>query len=253
MKKILTASLITLAMVMTGCASKPEPMPMDVNPSEALQFARAMNMRAITDEGDNYLIYNELTSDYNVAPYSQPIKAGETGSARKTSGALGDVAAGFITHTTFIPVLSVLTSKRPASSPSGFSRVGSWSGSDDGMKIVEIVKSELPKMDGWNENPKCPQHGSNVGVMGKHTAADGSLITLDAASLPRPPALEASANVVLYGFNACFFDLGNRKSNQEKFRQMSERLGSKMALFIQGSQEHPPYVYHNGRVLEFKK
>lgn len=253
MKKILTASLITLAMAMTGCASKPEPMPVDVNPSEALQFARAMNMRAITDEGDNYWIYNELVSADQIAPYAQPIRAGQTGSARKTSGALGDAAAGFITHTTFIPALSVLTSKKPASSPSGFARIGSWSGNDDGKFIVKILETELPKMDGWKENTSCPKYGNSVSYMPKHTAQDGSVITLDTSELPRPPIKNVSAPVVLYGLNPCFFDLSNKASNQDKLREMSIQLGPKMALFIQGSQEHQPYVYHNGRSLEFRK
>ena len=253
MKKILSTSIITATLVLAGCASKAPPMPMDSNPSEALQFARAMNMRVITDEGDNYFIYNQLTQDNHVAPYEQPIRAGQAGAVKKSNGATADVLAGFVTHTSLVPTLSVLQSKRPASATDGFPRIGSWSGKDDGKVIVGIVKTELPKMDGWKENTACLQYGGNVSIMGKHKAEDGSLITLDAATLPRPPASEASGPVVLYGFSACFFDLANRNSNQERFKQMSVLLGSQMALFIQGSQEHPPYVYHNGSVLEFKK
>lgn len=57
MKKISGLALVSLMLV--GCAaSQPPAMPVDSNPSDALKFARAMDLRQITDAGDQYLIYN---------------------------------------------------------------------------------------------------------------------------------------------------------------------------------------------------
>jgi hypothetical protein len=62
MKKISGLALVSLMLV--GCAaSQPPAMPVDSNPSDALKFARAMDLRQITDAGDQYLIYNGFASN----------------------------------------------------------------------------------------------------------------------------------------------------------------------------------------------
>ena len=54
MKKISGLALVSLMLV--GCAaSQPPAMPVDSNPSDALKFARAMDLRQITDAGDTRL------------------------------------------------------------------------------------------------------------------------------------------------------------------------------------------------------
>ncbi len=113
MKKILTASLITLAMVMTGCASKPEPMPVDVNPSEALQFARSMEMRLINDAGDNYVIYNKLVDGGNILPLETPVRAGEVAKIQRSGAGTAELVGGLAIKDPFIALTGFLTAKRP--------------------------------------------------------------------------------------------------------------------------------------------
>ena len=76
MKKISGLALVSLMLV--GCAaSQPPAMPVDTNPSDALKFARAMDLRQITDAGDQYLIYNGFTSNGQLVPLKAPVKAGK--------------------------------------------------------------------------------------------------------------------------------------------------------------------------------
>lgn len=254
--KALSTGLILAATVLTGCASHQPPITVDQNPSKALQFARAMNLMKIQDAGDHYLIYNKLTTGVSILPLETPVHAGQGQGKVKSAGlGLADVAAGAITNTTFIPVVGVLSARGPASVMDGVPNLGSWTGYDqyqDGKEIVAIIKESLPKMDGYSESEGCAKAGSSVSYMNKHRGTNGKPVDLEPERLPRPP-IDTSAMVKPFGFSACLFYLASKPSNHQRLIDLSVKFGDKRALFIPGYETHPPYVFYNGTVLEFKK
>lgn len=253
-KKVL--AVLAVAAVVTGCASTQPPVTVDQNPSKALQFARAMDLMQIQDAGNNYLIYNQLDSGLTIKPLETPVHAGQTPGKAKTAGnGLADVAAGVITHTSFIPALGVITSRTPATIMDGAPRLGSWTDYDqyqDGKEIVAIIKSSLPLMDGYSESKGCAEAGGSVSYMNKHRGTDGKPVDLAPERLPRPP-INTSAMVKPFGFSSCLFYLASKPSNQQRLIEMSKKFGDKRALFIPGYESHAPYVLYNGELLEFKK
>ncbi|WP_144139074.1 hypothetical protein [Providencia rettgeri] len=247
MKKILTASLITLAMAMTGCASKPVPMPVDTNPSEALQFARAMEMRQITDAGDNYVIYNKLVNGGRILPLENPVRAGEVAKTQRSGAGTADVVGGLAIKDPFIALTGFLTAKRPQPYTDGVVLFGSWAGGDrevDQSQMFEAFKTFAPKMAGFNEYELCGQDKS------------WSWFSLSKAKetghLPKPPVLVSPEEYRSGYASACFFYLAAKKENMPLMKELSVALGAKRALFVPASQEHAPYVFYNGKVLEFK-
>lgn len=254
--KVLTIGLLITTALLAGCTSNQPPITVDQNPSKALQFARAMDLMAITDEGDDYLIYNKVSTGINIYPLETPVRAGQKQGKVKSSGnGMADIAAGIITHTSFIPALSVLTSHGPASVPDGVPRLGSWTSGDqykDGVEIVAIVKEALPKMDGYSESEGCTKYSSSVSYMSKHTGRNGKPVGLEAERLPHPP-LNTAEMVKPFGFSSCLFYVASKHSNHQRLIDMSIKLGDKRALFIPGYDSHQPYILHNGEVLEFKK
>ncbi|EGT5729866.1 hypothetical protein AGJ33_20765 [Cronobacter dublinensis subsp. dublinensis] len=254
--KALTGGLMIAASVLSGCASHQPPIPVDHNPSKALQFARAMNLMRITDEGDNYFIYNQLSTGLNIYPLEKPVRAGQApGKVQSAGNGLADVAAGVITNTSFIPAIGVLTSRSPSTVMDGVPNLGSWTDYDqyqDGKEIVAIVKQTLPKMDGFAESKGCAEAATSVSYMNKHKGTNGKPVDLEPERLPRPP-INTTAMVKPFGFSSCLFYLASKPSNKQRLIDMSKMFGDKRALFIPGYATHPPYVLHNGQVLEFKK
>lgn len=254
--KALTIGLLAATALLTGCASNQPAITVDHNPSKALQFARAMDLMGITDEGDNYLIYNKLSTGINIYPLETPVRAGQAqGKVKSAGNGVADIAAGLITHTTLIPALGVLTAHGPASVPDGVPRLGSWVSGDqykDGKEIVAIVKDMLPKMDGYNESEGCAKYSSSVSYMNKHTGTNGKPVDLEPERLPRPP-INTTEMVKPFGFSSCLFYLASKPSNHQRLIEMSIKFGDKRALFIPGYESHQPYVFYNGEALAFKK
>lgn len=248
MKKILTASLITLAMAMTGCASKPEPMPVDVNPSEALQFARSMEMRLINDAGDNYVIYNKLVDGGNILPLETPVRAGEVAKIQRSGAGTAELVGGLAIKDPFIALTGFLTAKRPQPYVDGVVLFGSWAGGDreiDQAEMHKVFKSFAPKMEGFEDYELC----------GKDKSWKWFSLSKakDSGYLPKPPTVVNPSEYRSGYASSCFFYLAAKKENLALMKEISVALGAKRALFVPGSQEHAPYVFHNGRALEFKK
>lgn len=71
---------------------------------------------------------------------------------------MADVAAGFATHTSFIPVLSVLTAQQPTAIVDGVVRVASWNGKsqeDNEREVNAIFWKTLTRMDGYKVGGMC--------------------------------------------------------------------------------------------------
>lgn len=254
-KKLLASNMLTGVMILSGCGNHQPAIPIDNNPSQALQFARAMDLMAITDAGDNYLIYNYLTDTYHIYPYETPRHAGQQDKVQSAHNGMADLAAGILTHTTLIPGLGLLTARRPATALDGAPRIGSWTTDVpeiEGKMIDEIIKSDLPTMAGFKDNSVCAQHWTNVSYMPKHIGTQGKPVDLEPKHLPCPP-INTSGMLKPYGFNACVYYLASFPENQTHFLAMSVKLGAERALFIPGYDTHPPYIYHNGNVLTFSK
>ncbi|MEI9534825.1 MULTISPECIES: hypothetical protein [Morganellaceae] len=247
MKKILTASLITLVMAMTGCASKPEPMPVDVNPSEALQFARAMNLFKITDAGDDYLIYNRLTEDGRALPLVTPVKAGDLGETKHTDGGLTEVALGLAINDPFSAIVGFVTDKKPRPEGDGLARIASWSDKDQEAEWKDVYadyKPAMMRMDGYNDYKGCKDQSWTFLA---------NLSMSDTSHLPKPPKMANPGKYKAAAVSSCFYYLSAKKSNLTHFKALSAKLGDKRAVFVPGSQEHAPFVFYNGQALEFRK
>ncbi|UDQ77958.1 hypothetical protein LJQ72_10585 [Pectobacterium brasiliense] len=253
--KTQTIGLLAAVIVQSGCASNQPPIPVDQNPSVALKFARAMDLMVITDEGDNYLIYNKLSDSKHIYPLENPVRAGQVGQIKSAGNGMADVIAGVVTNTTAIPLIGVLTARGPAAIMDGVPRVGSWTSNDqykDGKEIVNIVKASLPLMDGYKDSEICNEASTDVWYMNKHRGTDGKPVDLNPERLPKPP-IKSAAMLKPFGLPLCFFYVASKPSNQKHFIEMSAKLGEQRALFIPGYEGHPPYIYHNGKTLEFKK
>ncbi|MBN3062867.1 hypothetical protein H5A21_01890 [Pectobacterium aquaticum] len=251
-----TIGLLAAVIMLSGCASNQPPIPVDQNPSTALKFARAMDLMVITDEGDNYLIYNKLSDSKRIYPLEKPVRAEQIGQIKSTGNGMADVIAGVVTNTTVVPLIGVLTARGPAAIMDGVPRVGSWTNNDqykDGKEIVDIIKNSLPLMDGYKDSKACSESGTSVSYMNKHRGIDGKPVDLNPERLPKPPIGTSTALLKPFGFSPCFFYLASKPSNQNRLLEMSVKLGDNRALFIPGYEEHQPYIYHNGKMLEFKK
>lgn len=248
--------LLAAVIVLSGCASNQPPIPVDQNPSTALKFARAMDLMVITDEGDDYLIYNQLMDSNHIYPLEKPVRAGQAGKIQKAGNGMADAIAGLVTNTTVVPLIGVLTARGPATVMDGVPRVGSWTTDDqyrDGKEIVDIVKNSLPLMEGYKDSKACAESGMSVSYMNKHRGVDGKPVDLNPERLPKPPIDSATVLLKPFGFSPCFFYVASKPSNQKRLVDMSVKLGEQRALFIPGYEGHPPYIYHNGKTLEFKK
>lgn len=248
MKKILAASLITLAMAMTGCATKPEPMPVDVNPSEALQFARSMEMRQINDAGNNYVIYNKLVDGGSIQPLETPVRAGEVAKIQRSGAGTAELVGGFAIKDPFIALTGFLTAKRPQPYLDGVVLFGSWVGGDretDQAEMHKAFKTFAPKMEGFNDYELCGKD--------KNWTWFSLSKAKDTGYLPKPPAIVAPGEYRSGYASSCFFYLAAKKENLPLMKEISVALGAKRALFVPGSQEHAPFVFYNGQALEFKK
>ncbi|EMW0957122.1 hypothetical protein U4N76_26375 [Klebsiella pneumoniae] len=256
MKKISGLALVSLMLV--GCAaSQPPAMPVDSNPSDALKFARAMDLRQITDAGDQYLIYNGFLSNGQIVPLKSPVKAGENGVANSGGNGLADVAAGFATHTSFIPVLSVLTARRAAAISDGIVRVASWNGKsqeDNEREVNTILWNTLTRMDGYKVGGVCEGKGGAVEILVRRKATNGDWLSyVDIApTLPKPP-INVSGHATFILGNECFNLYATRVSNVKLVKAMSKELGAQRALFLPGSPEHEPMVFSDGKQYLFRK
>ncbi|UEM39617.1 hypothetical protein [Pectobacterium aquaticum] len=251
----LTIGLLTAVTVLSGCASNQPPIPVDQNPSTALKFARAMDLMVITDEGDDYLIYNQLADSNHIYPLEKPVRAGQAGKTQKAGNGMADAIAGLVTNTTVVPLIGLLTARGPNVVMDGVPRIGSWTSDDeykDGKKIYDIVQTILPKMDGYKTTKTCLEGGINVFYMNKHRGTNGKPVDLSPERLPRPP-IDTASMLKPFGLTQCFFNIASKPSNQNLMIDMSVKLGDKRALFIPGYDSHQPYIYHNGNVLPFKK
>lgn len=250
MKKLVFSMI--MATLLAGCSgSKPAepPMPIDINPSDALKFVRAMNFRAITDAGNNYLIYNTMASNGLVYPLESPVTKEHDGELQTTGRGSADAVAGSITNTGFIPVLSILTSRRARPVFDGMPYIGSWTDKDikiENAEIVGLVAKTLTQMKGFHESGICHNGDTQVGFL-----FDGHAVAIGGTKLPQPP-IETEGDLKLYNFGYCFFGLATLEENQAVLKAMSEKLGKHRALFIPGSHAHPPVVYSNGQQFDFR-
>lgn len=252
-------TVIAAAIILAGCAGGNKnaltPMPTDSNPSKALQFARAMNLRLISDtEKGQYVIFNEDTGR-SIAPLKTPVVVGEKGEAKSGNNGSSDVIAGFITHTAFIPALSVLTSRAPIPFSDGLVRVTTWNGLDNrqnALKMAAVLKKNLPSFTGFGSSKYCQSGYTSVVNLDKNVNANGSLSVYDASALPRPPISE-KGTAQIFGFTECFTQLALKKSNILKISQMSNELGNDWAIFLPASTEHEPLIFNAGTALEFIK
>lgn len=256
MTKISGLALVSLMLV--GCAAtQPPAMPVDSNPSDALKFARSMDLRQITDAGDQYLIYNGFAPNGQLVPLKSPVKATEKGVANYGGNGVADVAAGFATHTSFIPVLSVLTAQQPTAIVDGVVRVASWNGKsqeDNEREVNAIFWNALTRMDGYKVGGMCEGKGGAVENAVRRKAVNGDWISYAdiAPTLPKPPINVSGSPTFIIG-NDCFNLYAARVSNVGLVKEMSRELGSQRALFLPGSPEHEPMVFSNGQQYLFKK
>ncbi|MDB6373840.1 hypothetical protein [Photorhabdus bodei] len=254
MKKLLSITLVSMALA--GCANVPPTMPVDSNPSKALQFARAMDLRQITDAGDNYVVYNGMTDKCKIVPLKVPVRPSQKG-AGNYGGVTADIAAGFATHTAFIPVLSVLTARTPAPVVDGMARVGSWNNmmaTGNYQQIEPIVRKTLKSMHGYIPGPVCGDNKSVGSTLIKRPAQNGEWVSYEDVipTLPSPPiVVDGKASFFL--LSNCFFKYSSQADNVPFVKQMSVELGPSRAVFLPGSHEHPPMVFHNGETYYFNR
>ncbi len=256
MKKLM---VLATAVLLSGCAggNKNEitPMPIDSNPSIALQYARAMNLRLITDyEKGQYVIFNENTGK-SIRPLKEPVVVGQKGEMKQSGNGSADVLAGFITHTAFIPALSVLTQRAPIPHSDGIAKIATWGGGnkeDNAKKLGLLFQQKLPLFNGFSDSAFCKSGIAYTVPVGKNVNADGSVSPLDFATLPKPP-YNAPATVQLFVVSECFNALSQRKDNEKNVVAFSEALGEQWAIFVPGSPEGQPAVYKDGKPFYFVK
>ncbi|SPY66635.1 Uncharacterised protein [Providencia rustigianii] len=256
MKKL---TVLAMAVILSGCAggNKNEitPMPIDSNPSIALQYARAMNLRLITDyEKGQYVIFNENTGK-SIRPLKEPVVVGQKGEMKQSGNASADVLAGLITHTAFIPALSVLTQRAPIPYSDGTARVATWGGGnteDNANKFRLVINQKLPLFNGFSENYFCKSGISYTVPIVGNVNANGTLSPIDLATLPKPP-YNAPAIIQPFVVSECFNTLSQRKDNEQNVVAFSEALGEQWAIFVPGSPQRQPAVYRNGESFYFEK
>lgn len=257
MKKLM---VLATAVILSGCVggNKNEitPMPIDSNPSIALQYARAMNLRLITDyEKGQYVIFNENTGK-SFRPLKEPVVVGQKGEMKQSGNGSADVLAGFITHTAFIPALSVLTARTPVPYSDGLARIATWGGGDraeNTKKVSELLEQKLPLFNGFSDTSVCTD--SDIGYVTtttKNINANGTLSVIDLATLPKPP-YNAPAIVQPLVVSSCFNVLSQRKDNEQNVIDFSESLGEQWAIFVPGSPLGQPVVYKDGKPFYFVK
>lgn len=255
--KHLAVSLVFSSLTLAGCASNQPPITVDKNPSRALQFARAMDLMTIKDDGPNYKIYNSLVDNQYIYENKVPVTAGQNAEAKDNPGHSADIIAGFATHTSLIPGLSLLSPKHPGLVIDGVPLIGSWSGLDlyvDGKQVSDIVKQSLPSFNGYAQSVSCQKFKTSTAFNTKHKGLDGSPVDIEPEKLPRPPINVPKTNmVIIQGFSACVFDIASRKDNLDNFKKLSTSLGPQRAVFVPGYQTHQPYVFYNGEQLSFAK
>ncbi|HBR1235580.1 TPA: hypothetical protein L9K97_005101 [Klebsiella pneumoniae] len=252
-------AVLTASILLAGCAGGNNnditPMPVDSNPSVALQYARAMNLRLITDyDQGQYVIFNEDTGK-SIRPLKAPVVVGTKGDIKTSGNGSVDVIAGFITHTAFIPALSVLTSRAPVPFSDGIARVATWQGGnaqENSLKLGKLLKEKLPLFDGFSTTSYCKDGIGYTTDVTRSVNANGTLSALDVTTLPKPP-FNAAATVQIMHVSDCFNSLAQRKENKTNVIAFSEALGEQWALFVPGSTSGEPVVYRNGTAYFFKK
>lgn len=255
--KALTA--LTAAIILSGCAGGKgndiTPMPVDSSPSIALQYARAMNLRLITDyDKGQYVIFNEDTGK-SLRPLKEPVVVGTKGEVKSSGNGSADVIAGFVTHTAFIPALSVLTSRAPVPFSDGIARVATWQGGDaqaNSRKLGSLLKEKLPLFDGFTSTGYCRDGIGYTTDVTRNVNANGTMSPIDTTKLPKPP-FNAASNVQIMHVSDCFNALSQRRQNQARVIEFSQSLGEQWAVFVPGSTEVPPVIYRNGAAYFFEK
>ncbi|PHM72219.1 hypothetical protein [Xenorhabdus sp. KJ12.1] len=248
--KALTLSLLATTFLLNGCANGNKndipPMPVDVNPSTALKFARAMNLRLITDYPDGqYVIFNEDTGK-SIRPLKEPVVVGKRGEVKSSGNGTADVIAGLISHSTLIPALSVLTSRSPSPFTDGLTRVATWGGGDanaNSLTISKLMKKKLPHFYGFADSAYCKD---GIGY------ASPVISKFDPTQFPKPP-INTSSSAQIIITSACLNALAQKKENEENMVEFSAELGEQWAVFVPGSPSNEPKVYNAGKEYRFIK
>ena len=255
MFKVFASSIIAFSLMGCATTSVAPPLPMDNNPSDALKFARAMDLRNITDAGDNYLVYNTMAGNGMVYRLKEPVHANEKGSLQGSNHAMADVAIGFFVHDPVIPGISFLTSRRAQPVTDGMPRIATWSNTPREQEVMSLrnaVSSSLAGYKGYSESKICsPDKSSAVlSSVTKRLSTNGEFIEIDVGALPKPP-IAKNGELKVYELNPCFFGLTTLSVNLDKVKELSSTLGPQAAVFIPGSGQHPPLVFSNGREYQF--
>lgn len=252
-------TVLAAAILLSGCATGNKdditPMPVDASPSTALQYARAMNLRLITDyDKGQYVIFNEDTGR-SLRPLKEPVVVGSKGEIKSSGNGTADVIAGLASHAALIPALSVLTSRAPVPFSDGITRVATWQGGDaqgNSRKLGDLMKQKLPLFNGFATTSYCKDGIGYTTNVTRNVNANGSMSNLDVATLPKPP-FNASSTVQIMNVSDCFNALAQRKDNQANVIAFSEELGEQWALFVPGSSSNQPAVYRQGKPYFFVK
>ncbi|WP_146187268.1 hypothetical protein [Brenneria roseae] len=250
MKHVKKFVFLMAVALLSGCANKPvqEPMPVDVNPSDALKFARSIDLRLISDyEKGKYIVFNEMQGGY-LRPLEQPAVVGQRGkvaSSNNSVGAIGNVAAGFITNTALIPLAGVLTARSLGPFDDGNVIIAVWNnkGDKENRDYFKMISREEILLSNWTSGEEYCKDETNLQLFPRNR---------EGVILPSPPIVVTGSVRTMRG-QPCLYVLASNPENNDNFVRLSLKLGNEWVLFTPGTPTNEPLVYNNGVKYRFIK